>query len=283
MRSTRDGPRAMRTRTGGCGADLSVSRGVCAARRGAVRGGAGRRSHLNATLPEHFNTAARRNGGGAAQAATRHSSPPAHSLGHPALSTHTSCHLLCKGRRPTIVCLLLERLEQARRCNRRHSRSQRQCRAVWHPAAGVPAGAPRAAAISSLLQQHTRNPRPKTAGSKKWLHHHHRYHQCRRQAAAVASQNAAAAAGPSRRTLHTARRSAAERASRAPPAAPPAGQPRAPAAHWCAAPLLKARSAEDSVFLSSMAMVMGPTPPGTGVMPPATALHSSKAASPTSR
>jgi hypothetical protein len=44
----------------------------------------------------------------------------------------------------------------------------------------------------------------------------------------------------------------------------------------------KKRVALLRVFLSSMAIVMGPTPPGTGVMAPATCLHSSKAQSPTS-
>ena len=38
-----------------------------------------------------------------------------------------------------------------------------------------------------------------------------------------------------------------------------------------------------SVFLSSMAMVIGPTPPGTGVMAPATLTASAKSTSPQSR
>ncbi len=44
-----------------------------------------------------------------------------------------------------------------------------------------------------------------------------------------------------------------------------------------------ARCAPSSVFCSSMAMVMGPTPPGTGVMAPATGSASAYATSPTRR
>ena len=39
--------------------------------------------------------------------------------------------------------------------------------------------------------------------------------------------------------------------------------------------LVMARCPLSTVFRISMAMVMGPTPPGTGVMAPATAAHSS--------
>lgn len=45
----------------------------------------------------------------------------------------------------------------------------------------------------------------------------------------------------------------------------------------------KNRAALFTVFFSSMAIVMGPTPPGTGVMAAAFSLHSSNAQSPTSR
>ncbi len=44
-----------------------------------------------------------------------------------------------------------------------------------------------------------------------------------------------------------------------------------------------ARSAAVTVFAISMATVMGPTPPGTGVMAPATWATLSKCASPTKR
>src|SRR5690606_39745561 len=44
---------------------------------------------------------------------------------------------------------------------------------------------------------------------------------------------------------------------------------------------LRARQAAVSVLASRQAIVMGPTPPGTGVMAPATSTASSKATSPT--
>ena len=46
--------------------------------------------------------------------------------------------------------------------------------------------------------------------------------------------------------------------------------------------MFTARLADASVFAISMAMVIGPTPPGTGVMAPATLLTSSKSTSPVS-
>ncbi len=46
--------------------------------------------------------------------------------------------------------------------------------------------------------------------------------------------------------------------------------------------MFTARLADARVFAISMAMVIGPTPPGTGVMAPATLLTSSKSTSPAS-
>ncbi len=54
-------------------------------------------------------------------------------------------------------------------------------------------------------------------------------------------------------------------------------------AGYLASAALKVRLAPSTVLRKSMAMVMGPTPPGTGVMYAARSLAPSKSTSPTSR